>query len=120
MQMFKAELVEKLTSDDEEERLNVNTGWQLRTKLVNWRFSPFSHCMLDVHAEVAILSTSFQSNSPVVNDIARNSNKTLRALRKLEKPGINEALFWAEVNKNQAADVLRTCQLKNGVSGHDR
>ena len=119
MTMPKAELIAKLTSDADEERLNSDPRWQLRSKLVKWRFPAFSHFMLDVHEQLAILSKSFQSNSLIVYDIARNVNKTLKALQKLEKPGVEEASFWAEVKKDNEADVLRTCQLFEGSSGRE-
>jgi hypothetical protein len=76
--------------------------------------------MLDVHEQLSILSRSFQSNSLVVYDVSRNINKTLKVLQKLNsKPGEQEASFWVEVKKDQEADVLRTCQLKDGVLGRD-
>ena len=76
--------------------------------------------MLDVHEHLAILSKNFQSNSLAVYDIARNVNKTLKALQKLgDKPGPMEASFWTEVKKDQDADMLRTCSLEDGVLGRE-
>ena len=116
--MAKAELVERLTSDADHERLEGNARWRLRLKLVDWRFVAFSAFMLDVHDELAILSKSFQSNSLLVFDISKNVNKTLRVLQKLrDEPGVNEKLFWTEVKKDVSADVLRTCQLSDGEMG---
>ena len=88
MTMSKAELIEKLTSDEDNKRLETDPRWKLRTKVVCWRFVAFSHFMEDVHEQLAILSKSFQSNSLIVYDISRNVNKTLKALQKLgEKVG---------------------------------
>jgi hypothetical protein len=118
LEMPKAELVERLTSDADHERLEGNARWQLRLKLVVWRFVAFSAFMLDVHDELAILSKSFQSNSLLIFDISKNVNKSLRALQKLrDGPGANEKLFWTEVKKDMSADVLRTCQLSDGEMG---
>lgn len=82
MEMPKAELISKLISDEEDERLMADSRWQLRAKLVDWRFVAFSHFMLDVHDQLAILSKSFQSNSLIVYDISRNINKTLKQLER--------------------------------------
>ena len=118
MTMSKAELIEKLTSDEDNKRLETDPRWKLRTKVVCWRFVAFSHFMEDVHEQLAILSKSFQSNSLIVYDISRNVNKTLKALQKLgEKVGTREVVFWSEVKKDEEADVLRTCQLSDGSSG---
>ena len=119
MTMSKAELIDKLTSDADHERLDGDTRWRLRSKLCVWRFAAFSHFMVDVHEQLAILSKSFQSNKLVVYDIARNLNKTLKALEKLGKAGVVEASFWSEVRKDEGADVMRTCQLLEGSSGRD-
>ena len=74
--------------------------------------------MLDVHDQLAILSKSFQSNSLLIFDIAKNVNKTLRSLKKLfDTPGENEKHFWIEVRKDDSADVLRTCHLSDGEEG---
>ena len=116
--MPKAELVEQLTTDDDHDRLEEDARWQLRLKVVNWRFVAFSDFMLDVHDQLAILSKSFQSNSLLIFDIGKNVNKTLRALKKLlDTPGENEKQFWIEVRKDDSADVLRTCHLSDGEEG---
>ena len=118
LSMSKAELVDRLTSDADHDRLEGDPRWQLRSKLINWRFVAFSSFMLDVHNDLAILSKSFQSNSLLVFDIAKNVNKTLKSLEKLQDAaGVQEKLFWAEVKKDEDADVLRTCQLSDGEAG---
>lgn len=118
MGMSKAELVAALTSDDDLDRLEGNSCWKLRSKVISWRFVSFTYFMLDVHEQLTILSKSFQSNSLVVFDIGKNVNKTLRALQKLlETPGKNEKEFLIEVKKDEGADILRTCQLKDGEEG---
>ena len=122
MEMPKAELISKLISDEEDERLMADSRWQLRAKLVDWRFVAFSHFMLDVHDQLAIISKSFQSNSLIVYDISRNINKTLKQLKKLsEGKGSTEASFWAEVKETTSSgrDMLRTCQLVDGTTGRE-
>ena len=64
------ELIDKLTSDADNVRLMSDSRWQLRSKLVTWRFVAFSFFMQDVHDNLTILSKSFQSNKLVVNDIS--------------------------------------------------
>ena len=121
MCMSKAELVAALTSDEDQTHLDSNSSWQLRSKLIVWRFVAFSFFMLDVHEQLAILSKSFQSNSLLAFEIAKHVNRTLRALEKLkEARGEHEKAFWVEVRKNEDADVLRTCQLNNGEEGREQ
>jgi hypothetical protein len=118
LEMPKAELVQHLTTDADHDRLEGDDRWQLRLKVVTWRFSAFSAFMLDVHDQLAILSKSFQSNSLLIFDVGKNVNKTLRALKKLlDTPGENEKKFWIEVKKDDSADVLRTCHLSDGEEG---
>ena len=118
LEMSKAELVLHLTTDADHDRLEGDERWQLRLKVVTWRFASFSFFMLDVHDQLAILSKSFQSNSLLVFDIAKNVNKTLRALKKLlDTPAENEKQFWIEVKKDDSANVLRTCHLSDGEEG---
>jgi hypothetical protein len=120
--MSKAELVGLLTSDDDDERLMSNPAWTLRLKVIVWRFVAFSHFMLDVHHQLAILSKAFQSNSLVVIDISKNVNKTLKALKKLlDTPGEHEASFMSAIKEtnDKPLDMLRTCQLTDGDSGRD-
>ena len=117
MTLPKSELVSKLT-DLSNNKLTSDARWQLRDKLTDWNFNAFSAFMLDVHAQLAILSKSFQSNSLTVFDIPKNLNRSLRALQKLkDTPGPAEQAFWAEVSKDDNADVLRTCQLFAGEEG---
>lgn len=85
LSLSKAELIDKLTTDADNERLMSDSRWQLRSKIVSWRFTAFSHFMLDAHDLLAILSKSFRSNSLVVNGISRNVNKTLKGHKKLER-----------------------------------
>ena len=74
--------------------------------------------MLDVHAQLAILSKGYQANGLIVFDISKHLNRTLRELEKLKsKPGTSEQAFWDEVAKNQNADALGTCQLFDGEEG---
>ena len=119
LSLSKAELIDKLTTDADNERLMGDSRWQLRCKIVSWRFAAFSYFMLDVHDLLAILSKSFQSNSLVVNGISRNVNKALKGLKKLtETPGSMEAAFWKEVKADEGADMLHgKCQLEDGVEG---
>ena len=119
LSLSKAELIDKLTTDADNERLMSDSRWQLRSKIVSWRFTAFSHFMLDVHDQLAILSKSFQSNSLVVNGISRNVNKTLKGLKKLnDTPGPTEAAFWKEVKADEGADMLHgKCQLEDGAEG---
>ena len=104
-------------TNESDNRLVGDSRWKLRTKLTSWRFVAFTHFMADVHEQLAILSTSFQSNTLIVHDIAKNVNRTLRQLEKLEaKPsgGLHEAAFWQEVRKDDGADVFKTSQLAEG------
>lgn len=93
MKVSKAELVALLT-DEAAAGLNDDARWQLRTKLITYRFVCFSGFILDVHEQLAILSKSFQSNALLIFDISKNINKTLAQLKKLlDKPGSNEQVM---------------------------
>ena len=83
MSMSKAELVGKLT-DEEKSGLAEDLRWQLRKKLIQYRFAAFTAFMLDVHEQLSILSRSYQGNSLVVFDISRHLNTTLAKLTKLK------------------------------------
>lgn len=119
LSICKAELIDKLTTDTENERLSGDSRWVLRSKIVSWRWVAFSFFMQDVHDNLAILSKSFQSNKLVINGIAKNVNKTLKELKKLkDTPGPKEATFWKEVKKDEGADMLNgKCQLEDGTEG---
>ena len=108
MPLPKSELVSKLT-DLSNNKLTSDARWQLRDKLTDWNFNAFSAFMLDVHAQLAILSKSFQSNSLTVFDIPKNLNRSLRALQKLkDTPGPAEQAFWAEMRCRRMA-MLMSC-----------
>ena len=118
MEISKAQLVAFLTDEDASGLVDEYT-WQLRSRLINFRFVAFTAFMLDVHNQLGILSKSYQSNSLVIFDISKNLNRTLRALEKLKKEescGPEESKFWGFVNTDDA-DCLRTCQLEEGESG---
>ena len=117
--MRKAELVAALTNLGDE-RLLADTRWLLREKLTDYGFNGFSAFMLDVHDQLSILSRSYQSNSLCVFDISRHLNKTLKAFKTLKsEPGPTEVSFLREVQQNDNADTLRTCQLYDGESGRN-
>ena len=118
MDISKAELVALLT-DEEASGLNDECAWQLRGKLVSFRFVAFTAFMLDVHHELGVLSKSYQSNNLVVFDISKYLNRTLRSLEKLKNQttcGPEETKFWNAVTIGDA-DCLRTCQLDGGEAG---
>ena len=117
LKMPKAELVSKLTNL-EDPRLQEDSRWELREKITTYRFVAFTAFMLDIHDQLAILSKSYQSNSLTVFDIPRNLNKTLASLAKLKTtPGSAEVAFLQAVEKDDNADMLRTCQLFDGDEG---
>ena len=106
-----------LTDEDASGLVDEYT-WQLRSRLINFRFAAFTAFMLDVHNQLGILSKGYQSNTLVIFDISKNLNRTLRALDKLKKEescGPEESKFWGFVNSDDA-DCLRTCQLEEGSS----
>ncbi|KOO33057.1 zinc finger protein 862 [Chrysochromulina tobinii] len=118
MEISKAQLVAFLTDEDASGLVDEYT-WQLRSRLINFRFAAFTAFMLDVHNQLGILSKGFQSNTLVIFDISKNLNRTLRSLEKLKKEescGPEESKFWGFVNTDDA-DCLRTCQLEEGESG---
>ena len=118
MEISKAQLVAFLTDEDASGLVDEYT-WQLRSRLINFRFAAFTAFMLDVHNQLGILSKGYQSNTLVIFDISKNLNRTLRALEKLKKEescGPEESTFWGFVNTDDA-DCLRTCQLEEGESG---
>ena len=112
IEMSKTELVSKLT-DLNNEKLTGDSRWKLREKLTEWRFNAFTAFMLDVHAQLAILSKSFQSNGLTPFDIAKNLNKTLRELEKIKAaPRTAEKAFLEQMAKNSDANCLEgSCQL---------
>ena len=61
---------------EEASGLNDECAWQLRGKLVSFRFVAFTAFMLDVHHELGVLSKSYQSNNLVVFDISKYLNRT--------------------------------------------
>ena len=77
MEISKAQLVAFLTDEDASGLVDEYT-WQLRSRLINFRFVAFTAFMLDVHNQLGILSKSYQSNSLVIFDISKNLNRTLR------------------------------------------
>ena len=104
---------------EEASGLNDECAWQLRGKLVSFRFVAFTAFMLDVHHELGVLSKSYQSNNLVVFDISKYLNRTLRSLEKLKNQttcGPEETKFWNAVTIGDA-DCLRTCQLDGGEAG---
>ena len=108
--MSKAELVAHLT-DETNPKLAEHPLWLLRSKLTAWRFPAFSAFMLDVHEQLAILSKSYQSNSVLVFDIARNLNKCLAKLEKArDHPSDEEKKFLNQVDEDDA-NALGTCKL---------
>ena len=111
MEMGKAELVELLT-DAEACGLTDDPRWQLRGKVIEYRFIAFTAFMLDTHEQLAILSKSFQSNSLIVFDISKNVNKTLAQLKKLtDRPGQHEQILISKLDENDGANMYHTCQI---------
>ena len=93
-----------LTDEDASGLVDEYT-WQLRSRLINFRFAAFTAFMLDVHNQLGILSKGYQSNTLVIFDISKNLNRTLRALDKLKKEescGPEESKFWGFVNTDDA------------------
>ena len=104
MTMPKPELISRLT-DLTNEKLLSDSRWELRDKLTTFLFNGFSAFMLVVHEQCAILSKSYQSNSLIIFDIAKNVNKTLRVLEKMkETRGAAEKCFSKVVSEG---DVLQ-------------
>eukprot|EP00966_Prymnesium_polylepis_P081890 1896776-Prymnesium_polylepis.1 len=103
--MPKAELVDALCGDSTE-LLEKNERWQLRNELTEYRFVAFSHFMLDLHSQLAILSKGNQAKSLIISDLSRNVNNNAKALSKLlSSAGEEEATLNAIMGKSDGSDA---------------